>query len=237
LRPISNSRKTTIPMSINRVRVLSLSLLLPAIVAASPSPPGLDDAILDLTHHWARVSYKMPPEAQSEGFHDLVAAADRVAAAYPGRAEPLVWEAIVLASDAKASGGINALREVRRARDLLLEAERIDPHVLSGSIYTSLGTLYANVPGWPLGFGDADQARKYFEMALQVNPTGIDQNFFFGEFLAKRGEYAKAYAYARQALEAPPRPGREDSDAGRRAEAQRLLNQLRQKHGDQLAGS
>ena len=31
-------------------------------------------------------------------------------------------------------------------------------------------------------------------------------------------------------------PGREDADAGRRQEAQQLLDNLRQKHGDPLAG-
>ena len=108
--------------------------------------------------------------------------------------------------------------------------------MLNGSIYASLGTLYANVPGWPIGFGDAVQARKYLEQALRVNPTGIDQNYFYGEFLAGKGEYAKAYDHLRQALNAAPRPGREDSDAGRREEAQRAMSQIKQKHGDQVAG-
>jgi len=42
--------------------------------------------------------------------------------------------------------------------------------------------------------------------------------------------------HLKRALAAPARPGREDADAGRRQEVQQLLDSLRQKHGDQLAG-
>ena len=39
----------------------------------------------------------------------------------------------------------------------------------------------------------------------------------------------------KRALAAPARPGREDADAGRRQEVIRLLETLKQKHGNQLA--
>ncbi len=223
-------------MPIRRLTILLWLLLMSAYAAAATPPAGLDEAILDLTHRWAKVNYKTPADAQGEGFRQVIAASERVGAAYPGRPEPMIWEAIARGSDAKAEGGLGALKQVRQARDLLLAAEKIDPRALDGSIYTSLGTLYANVPRWPVSFGDADQARKYFEQALQINPTGIDQHYFFGEFLMGKGEYAKAYEHLKLALAAPARPGREDSDAGRREDAQRLLTQLKQKHGDQLAG-
>ncbi len=225
------------PTSLCRAPLLYLSLVLLSSSAAAAVPAnGLDDAILDLTHRWARVNYKTPVDAQAAGFRDVITASERVAAAYPGRAEPLVWEAIACASDAKAEGGLDGLKQAKRARDLLLSAEKIDPQALNGSVYTSLGTLYANVPRWPIGFGDADQARKYFEQALQINPSGIDQHYFYGEYLLHRGEYGRSYEHLKQALAAPARPGREDSDAGRREDAQRLLNQLKREHGDQVAG-
>jgi len=43
---------------------------------------------------------------------------------------------------------------------------------LNGSVYNSLGSLYAKVPGWPLGFGDKKKAQAYFEKALAINRTG-----------------------------------------------------------------
>lgn len=224
-------------MSRDRFIALTLvSSILSSLAAIAHAAPTVDEAVMDLTHRWARSYYKTPADAQHAAFRELITRAERVSAAYPDRAEPMVWLAIALSSDAKVEGDVAALAEVRKARDLLLAAEKLDPTVLNGSIYASLGVLYANVPGWPVGFGDPSQARKYFEQALKIDPTGIDPNYFYGELLAKKGEYAKAYEHLKKALGAPPRPGREDSDAGRREEASILLNALRQDHPDQWAG-
>jgi tetratricopeptide (TPR) repeat protein len=198
--------------------------------------PTLDDAIADLGHRWARVSYQTPEAAREAAFGPLIAQTRQVAQSYPGRAEPMIWEAIVLASAAKAEGGLGALAKVKEARDLLLAAEKINPTALHGSAYNSLGSLYAKVPRWPIGFGDKKKATEYFEKALALNPDGIDPNYFYADLLADEGEYALAADHLKRALAAPARPGREDADAGRRQEAMQLLESLRQKHGDQLAG-
>ena len=107
----------------------------------------------------------------------------------------------------------------------MLSAEKIDANSLDGSALTSLGSLYYKVPRFG-SFGDYDKAREYLERALKVNPTGIDQNFFYGEFLSERGEKAKAIEYLKKALAAPARPGRDDADSGRRAEIHELLDKL-----------
>ncbi|HLZ84609.1 MAG TPA: tetratricopeptide repeat protein, partial [Caulobacteraceae bacterium] len=96
-----------------------------------------------------------------------------------------------------------------------------------GSIYTSLGSLYGAVPGPPIGFGDRDRARAYFQKALAVNPVGIDPNYFYGAFLLRQGDHAGAIRALQRALAAPPRPGREIADRGRRAEAVALLARAR----------
>jgi len=111
----------------------------------------------------------------------------------------------------------------------LLAAEKINPNALNGSIYTSLGSLYYKVPGWPIGFGDKKKAREYLEKALQLNPTGIDPNYFYADFLSGQGEYAKAVEYYKKALAAPARPGREDADAGRRQDVEEGLKTAEKK--------
>lgn len=68
-------------------------------------------------------------------------------------------------------------------------------------------------------------------MALSINPEGIDPNFFYGEYLLEQGKPKDAAAYLERALRAPPRPGREIADAGRREEARRLLEEARRKAG------
>jgi cytochrome c-type biogenesis protein CcmH/NrfG len=72
------------------------------------------------------------------------------------------------------------------------------------------------VPGWPVGFGDDEKAEKLLKQALAINPTGIDPNFFYGDFLLDQGDKAQAKVYLDKALAAPARPGREVADEGRR---------------------
>lgn len=220
-----------------RPTLFILSLLAGLSSACHAAPLPLGDAVADIGHRWAHVSYQTPEAGREAAFAPLIAYTKQVAQAYPDRAEPMIWEAIVLSSAAKAEGGLGALGKAKAARDLLLAAEKISPTALNGSIYNSLGSLYAKVPGWPIGFGDRKKARTYFEKALAINPDGIDPNYFYADLLADEGEYAAAAAHLKRALAAPPRPGREDADAGRRQDVQNLLESLKQKHGDQTAGS
>ena len=55
--------------------------------------------------------------------------------------------------------------------------------MLNGSVYTSLGSLYYQVPGWPIGFGSDKKAESYLKKALAVNPDGMDPNYFYGDFM------------------------------------------------------
>ncbi len=188
--------------------------LLSATARAADLPPE----IVRIQTEWARINYKLPEKEQEGAFKTLAGQSRAVAEKLPGRAEALIWEGIVLAGYAKARGGFSALSLAEKARDRLLEAERIDPNALAGSAYTSLGSLHYKVPGWPIGFGDKKKAREYLLKALAINPNGIDANYFWGDFLKEQGDYSAAAAAYRKALSAHPRPGREDADAGRRVE-------------------
>jgi Tfp pilus assembly protein PilF len=100
---------------------------------------------------------------------------------------------------------------------------------LQGSAYTSLGTLYDRVPGWPIGFGDEDKADQLLRQALQVNPDGIDSLYFWGDHLSRQGLYVEAKAALEKARQAPPRPGRELADSGRQGEIEQLLLEVNKK--------
>ena len=219
-----------------RKSIATLVLFASLSAASLAAQPTLEDAIADVGHRWAKVSYQTPESEREAAFRPLIAQAQQLTQAFPGKAEPLIWQAIVLASAAKAEGGLGGLSKAKDARDCLLAAEKINPAALDGSVYNSLGSLYAKVPGWPLGFGDKKKAKAYFEKALAINPNGIDPHYFYADLLADQDEYAKAADHLKRALAAPARPGREDADAGRRQQAMHLLESLRQKHGDQLAG-
>ncbi|HED14577.1 MAG TPA: tetratricopeptide repeat protein [Gammaproteobacteria bacterium] len=190
---------------------------------------GLNEDILSLQQQWARANYDTSADTQEQAFKDLVADGRKLVERYPDRAEPKVWLAISLSTDAGVNGGFSALGKVKEARRLLEAAEKIDPEVLNGSIYTSLGSLYYQVPGWPIEFGDDDKARTYLEKALAVNPKGIDPNYFYGDFLLESGDYAQAITYLTRANQAPERPGRPLADAGRRIQLEEKLDQARSK--------
>ena len=209
------------------MRKTLLALLVATLPATQALADALPEGITSLQKGWAEAMYTASGEAREKAFERLTEEAGALVAANPDRAEPLVWKAIIESSHAGASGGLSALSLVKEARQLLEQAERIDPTVLDGSVYTSLGSLYYQVPGWPLGFGDDDKADAYLKKALAVAPDSIDANYFYADFLRERGEYAKAMAALQRALAAPPRPGREIADAGRRKEAEALIKRVR----------
>lgn len=201
-------------------------LMMVGVVAMPLWASDLETELVGIQQQWAKIQYQLPESEREEAFKSLKADAEQFVAQYPGRAEPLIWQGIVLSTYAGAKGGLGALGLVKEARKSLEAALAIDPDALDGSAYTSLGSLYYQVPGWPLGFGDDDKARSYLQKALTINPDGIDANFFFGDFLLEQGEPGRARTYLRKVLQVAGRPGREVADAGRRKEAQERIDAL-----------
>lgn len=188
---------------------------------------GMTDDIKALQHEWAVIKYQSSESEQEKLYEALATKAGAVTARYPGKAEPLVWEGIILSTWAGAKGGLGALSLAKESRKQLEAAIAIDPEALQGSAYTSLGTLYFKVPGWPIGFGDNETAEELLKQALAINPNGIDPNFFYGEFLFEEDRYAESVAVLNKALQAAPRADRPIADAGRKAEIKEVLARAR----------
>jgi tetratricopeptide (TPR) repeat protein len=204
-----------------------LTLLALALSLNATATP-LDSAIAQLQHAWATANYQTPEKDREAAFKKLVEEAHQVTVANPNRAEPLIWEGIITSTLAKYQPKLSAGSTAKAARDLLLSAEKIDANALEGSALTSLGSLYYKVPRF-ISFGDHDKAREYLERSLKISPNGIDQNYFYADFLLEEGEYAKAIEYFKKALKAPARPGREDADAGRHADIQEGIKKAEKK--------
>lgn len=216
------------PHLIPRIIALLLGLFV-ATTAAVAAGDGLADAILDIQHRWAHIHYQLPADQQEQAFADLEKDGAALIKQYPGRAEPQVWEAIVLSTHAGVKGGLSALSMVRQARDLLVQAEKIDPNALDGSVYTTLGSLYYQVPGWPLGYGDDKKAEQFLRKALAINPGGIDANYFYGDFLYRKGRYSEALSALEKGLRAPDRPQRPLADLGRRKDIEAVIAKIKDK--------
>jgi len=202
-----------------------------SLLAGAAHADALDTRLDGVARAWAHANYEITDKsAQGEAAAQVAADADALARQNPGRAEPLVWEAIAKATQAGAKGGLGGLALAKESKSLLEKAEKINPAALGdGSVYTSLGSLYAQVPGFPIGFGDPGKARGYLQKALAANPGGVDSNFFYGDFLMRQNDYAGASEALQKALAAPPRPGREVADRGRKAQAAALLSQAQAK--------
>lgn len=204
---------------------LAVWMALSGIALTALAAP-VDDTVGMLQQRWEQIKYRSAPAEQERGFAALTAEADAALARHADSAPVLIWHGIIVASHAGAKGGLGALGLARDARKDFEAALKRDPQALAGSAYTSLGSLYYQVPGWPIGFGDDRKAQDFLQQGLALNPDGIDANFFYGDYLYRKGDLAGAERYLRKALQAPPRAGRKIADEGRRTEAEALLAQV-----------
>ena len=211
------------------MKAIKLVMLVPLLFFCALTQADMNGELSRIQNAWALANYQTPADDQEQAFEKLVAEARKLADANPDSAEPKIWLAIVLSTDAGVTGGLGALGKVKEARKLLEAAEKINPDALNGSIYTSLGSLYYQVPGWPIGFGDDEKAEQYLKKALAMNPDGIDPNYFYGDFMLEERNYQQAVSYLEKAAAAAPRPGRELADKGRKAEVQEKLAEARKK--------
>ncbi|MBK6348795.1 MAG: tetratricopeptide repeat protein [Proteobacteria bacterium] len=202
----------------------------PLLAAGASVNPSFDAELLSIQQAWAKVNYETPAgDERTKAFDALEKRAENFTHQNPTRPEALIWEGIVESSYAGARGGLGALALCKEARGNLEAALKLDPSALDGSAYTSLGTLYYKVPGFPLGFGDDDKAGQLLQKALALNPNGIDPNYFYAEYLFEQGRYPEALPYLDKAGKAAPRPGREVADKGRRGEIAALTAKVKAK--------
>ncbi len=122
---------------------------------------------------------------------------------------------------------LRALGLAKDARRLLERAEAIDPKALGGMIQTSLGMMYYEMPGWPLGFGDKRKAAQYLTRALKIDAGSMDNNYFYGDYLVMTGKGREAIPYLERALQVPVRPGHDRAETGRKADIQESLDKAR----------
>lgn len=202
--------------------LLSALILVGVAFAAEPAA----SSVAQLQDRWAQINYQLPRDQREAAFEDLARQAAKTRQARMHDADALIWEGIVLSSLAGEKGGVGALGLVKRARADFEAAIKINPDALDGAAYTSLGALYYQVPGWPIGFGDDATARSLLQKGLAVDPDGIDANYFYADFLRDQKDWNGASTAYRKVLAAPARPGRSVADAGRRHEAEVRLQEI-----------
>lgn len=215
-------------MLVKSKSILKLVFLLAGALWLLPSW-AISSQAQELQNEWAQIKYEVPADLKVSKFEALLKKADRYVGQASQDLELRVWRGIVESSYAGAIGGLGALSHVKNARKDFEAVIASQPATLEGSALTSLGSLYYQVPGWPIGFGNEEKAHEYLIAGLKINPDGIDPNYFYGDFLFRRKDYAGAERALRKALLAPSRPQRALADKGRRQEIEVLLEQIRAK--------
>ena len=215
----------------------TLSMALCALFSSTAfaGDPELSGPLQAIQDRWAEANYRLRDDARLAAFEALNQDVEALVASNPNDAQALVWQGIVQSTYAGAQGGLSALSLAKQAVRTFAKkrhAMALDPDVLDGSAWTSLGTLYAQVPGWPIGFGNDKKAREFLSKGLELNPEGIDSNYFYAIYLADDGEWEEAAQYLERAQSAPSRPGRESADAGRQMEISTKLAEVKRHTSD-----
>jgi tetratricopeptide (TPR) repeat protein len=223
-------------MMIAKIQCIFLSLVFSMFMFGSAGAQTTDlktlnSDILDIARSWAQIKFEgRDKDRQQKQIASLAQRAEALIEKYPGRAEPVIWQGILLSEGAsmasEASNIFTARSLAYHARDVLLKAEKIDPSALEAGAPASLGVLYYRVPGFPLAFGDTNKARHYLEEAMRNAPDGLDANYFYGDFLMQQHDYSDAIRVWQHALSLPPHPERPLWDKSRRLVIQQTLAKL-----------
>jgi tetratricopeptide (TPR) repeat protein len=135
-----------------------------------------------LQSEWDRIMYSSKSiDEKEEQMEKLAEKAVQWTEENKKSAELYAWAGIILSTEAGfyKINVVKALAKARKAKELLHTGLEINDKVLDGSIYTTLGTLYYQVPPFPIGFGDKDLAKTFLTKSIQLNPNGIDSNYFY----------------------------------------------------------
>lgn len=179
---------------------------------------------------WAQIKYSenLSKDKKIEAFNLLITAIEKLRAEKERDVPLRIWHGTVLSTKASLVGGLSALGDIEKARDLLEESLILDDKALDGFAHSILGSMYYKVPGWPIAFGDDEQALEHLKKAVLLDPYGLDSNFYYGEYLFEEDEYVEALVYFEKALDAKKRSNQKIWEEGRRAEIRDFIKKIKE---------
>lgn len=209
----------------NRTTLVVFLLLFTGQLMASE----LNNSIASLERAWAAVYYQPDESQQKQTYPMLLNEAAELVKRYPTAAEPKIWLATIMATNAAFESPFSALSTLEKAKTLLEDAIHLNPRALDGAAYVTLGTLYYMLPGWPVSFGDDDTAEELLKTSLKINPAGIDANYFYADFLLRQDRVAEAEIFFKKASQAPLRREQLYADTQLQNEAKLALTHTQQR--------
>lgn len=179
--------------------------------------PGFANEVDRIAHsieaEWASIYFSSETRDKENAYTRLLDRTKELAKQLPDSPELMFWQATIIASRAEHQPPIEALDAIHKAQDLLLKTISIKPDTLDGSALITLGSLYYQAPGWPIAFGDDKKAEQYLKKGLQINPRGIESNFYYGQYLLNKDRPEQAIEYFKIALKGPVREEQKFADS------------------------
>lgn len=210
----------------NKTTIVAFLLLLTSNAA---NANNFNSEINTIESLWAHIYYDKNESEQRSNYPKLLKKTQELEAHYPNAPELLIWQAIIIATNAAFETPFTALESLKNSKRLLQKAIQIDPNALEGAAFVTLGTLYYLAPSWPLSFGDEEKAEKLLKKGLDINPNSIDANYFYADYLLSSDNVSKATKYFNLALTAPTRPEQQFADIQLKNEAQIALQKTQQR--------
>ena len=112
-----------------------------AATAGGRAIAGIPQEALHLQREWARINYGVPESERADAMANLVTSCD-AASSETSAVESVIWCGIVRSTYAGLASPFSAMKYAKAARKDFEKAIEMDAAALSGSAYTSLGTLY-----------------------------------------------------------------------------------------------
>ena len=208
--------------------------LLPVIAAVvasvaltnSAHAQALEDTFSDFENRWAATVFELPIGKRDRALKSLLFEARDLADRYSDLPKAAAWHGIVANECVRVGCMSRATRLRREARDALLKAESLDPLVLDGLVYATLGTLYTEAPSYLGGFGSKTKGIGYMWRAIVLDPEGLDANYLYAELLVDEKRYRDAREVLIKASALPARPDHMRADLGRRRQIEALLEEV-----------
>ncbi|MBL4670977.1 MAG: hypothetical protein JKX81_01860 [Arenicella sp.] len=198
---------------------LLILIALALITSLSMAEPTLPNTVREMRIELDRVNFDLKgKDAKIRRLEEILPHSEALAEKNSKDAGFQMMAGFYNAQYASYRGGIGALKYAKASRKYLTQSVKLDPTIYGSSAHTVLGTLYAQVPGWPVGFGDKKKALNNYQVALKLSPNGLDSNFTYAQYLFSQKKYKGAKRYLEKAALAPPRPDRPkaDSDVSKR---------------------
>lgn len=190
---------------------------------------AIENEYIKLQDRWSTINYTIKEDNKEKEFSNLLNEANDIVNKSNNSVESLIWRGIIKSSYANVKGGLGALSIAESSKEDFEKAISINGNALEGAAYTSLGVLYFKVPSWPIGFGDDKKAKELLLKGLEINPEGIDSNYFYADYLFSERNYKDALVYIEKAKTAKNRLGREIADTGRQKEIEELIKKINKK--------